>query len=903
MPTSPANPSSTTTLWYTSPANQWTSALPLGNGRLGGMLFGGPHSERIQLNEESLWSGGGGGVRPRSRLNPDAASTTLPKVRQLLLEGKIREAEKLANLGLLGTPQSMRHYETLGDIDISFDGIGDGCLAGPYRRWLDLSTATAGVRFVDAEDGTVYEREVFVSGVDDVIVMRFVARGSVGGEGKGAGRVGCQMRVHRRIRDEMGLNVAYERGWAERDGKLTFMTGTTGGGDDGIKFAAGLAVLDVVEGEVETVGEFLVVKHAKEVTVLCGAATSFGREEGEEPVDVVRKMSVDARRFTYPELRARHVKEWEKLYGGFEFELYPPPPPPVPPTTTLSDPNSFIATTIEHHDAATYDPSTLPTDLRLAHHRTHPSSSTSDPSFIALLVAYARYLLLSSSHPHHATLPANLQGIWNPHLSPPWGSKFTLNINLEMNYWFAYATGLGGCEDVLFDFIERIRADGERTAREMYGCHSGNVSGDGGKETQQEKTDEAKPWLVHHNTDLTADTAPQDRYPPASYWTLNSAWLCVQMLERYWYSLDAEFLVRKLPTLIGAVRFYLQTLQPLVVVDGVEYLVTNPSVSPENSYRTGSGREEGSMCVGPMCDFMVLRELFRGVIAAVESLGPERRKEAGVEEGFVREMKEVMGEFPPVKISERYEGTIQEWLYDHEQVEPGHRHVSHLFALYPGTAIHPPTAPGHEPVLWHAARKTLEDRLRHGGAGTGWSRAWTVCFFARLLDGEEVGKHMSEFGKGSLYENLMDAHPPFQIDGNFGVVAGVLEGVLQSHFVGGDGVREVWLLPALPQEWSCGKVRGLRIRGGWVVDMEWRGGKVRRVEVMAERVVGGVVRVRVRWDVERSGGGRLNVPERDEKSRPGRVEEIEGEEAIVRLEMGKGENCVFEVSWDDEEKE
>ena len=732
-----------------------------------------------------------------------------------MLDEHVEEAEKLANLGLVSTPQSQRFYQTLGNIEIYFDGGLDEYTNSSYQRWLDLDDAIAGVQF--SVNDTQIKRELFASAPDDVVVHKMTA--------EGGGKLSFQMRVNRQQDD---INTASDKSF-NRGGNAVFMTGAAGSSNP-IVFAAGLSAQ--TDGNLKTWGEFLVVDDATEAVIFFAAATTF-REP--DPVAAIEKTFENARKHTYEELRQRHVDDYQGIYNSCSLELGGP------------NSNNSVAT--------------LPTNERI----NATQAGATDLGLITLQFSYGRYLLISSSRP--GTLPANLQGIWNEDYESAWGSKYTININTEMNYWPAEITNLPILHHALFDHIEKVRVNGEVVAREMY-----NASG----------------WNVHHNTDIHGDAAPQDRYPPASYWTLTPAWLCTHILEHYMYNRNQTFLIEKLPTLNGAIQFYIDTLQPYTK-NGTNYLVTNPSTSPENYYITPSN-STGSMTVGPTCDFQILRELFTTYQKAVSTLPSSTIPS----QDFLNTLTSTLALFPPTQISTRYPGVLQEWLHDYEENEPGHRHISHLYALYPGTQIPPPGAPNHNSTLWTAARRTLELRLANGGAGTGWSRAWTINWYARLLNGSALADNVYEFFNQSVYGNLFDAHPPFQIDGNFGFTAGVAEGVLQSHFEGGggdgdgnDGVREVWLLPALPEVWGEGRVRGLVARGGFVVDLGWRRGRVRWVRLRSR--FGG--RVRVRFDVAGVGGGRVEGD--------GEGEEEEEEGAVV-LGTEEGGEYEFVVAWDDE---
>ena len=673
----------------------------------------------------------------QDRLNQNA-SQAVTEVRQLLVDEHVEEAEKLADLGLVSTPQSQRFYQTLGNIEIYFDGGLDSYTNGSYERWLDLDDAIAGVQF--SVNDTRIKRELFASAPDAVVVHKMTA--------ENGGKLSFQMRVNR-MQDN--INTASDKSF-NRGGNSVFMTGAAGASNP-IVFAAGLTAQ--TDGNLKTWGEFLVVDNATEAVIFFAATTTF-REP--DPVAAIEKTFAEARQYTYDELRQRHVDDYQGIYNSCSLELGSP------------NSNTSVAT--------------LPTNERI----NATQNGATDLGLITLQFSYGRYLLISSSRP--GTLPANLQGIWNEDYESAWGSKYTININTEMNYWSAEVTNLQSLHNPLFDHIEKVRVNGEVVARDMY-----NSSG----------------WVVHHNTDIHGDAAPQDRYPPASYWTLTPAWLCTHILEHYVYNQNQSFLIEKLPTLNGAIQFYLDTLQPYNR-NGTNYLVTNPSTSPENYYYTPANAT-GSMAVGPTCDFQILRELFNGYQHAVSTL-----PSGTVDPTFLETLTKTLARFPPPQISKRYPGVLQEWIHDYEEAEPGHRHISHLYALYPGTQIPPPGAPNHNETMWTAARRTLELRLQNGGAGTGWSRAWTINWYARLLNGTALADNVFEFFNQSTYPNLFDAHPPFQIDGNFGFTSGVAEALMQSHFVDSEdeGTREVWLLPALPEKWSEGHVKGLVARGGWV---------------------------------------------------------------------------------------
>ncbi|TCS15946.1 glycoside hydrolase family 95 protein [Caulobacter sp. BK020] len=704
-------------LWYRQPAQEWVEALPIGSGRMGVMVFGGVAAERLQLNEDTLWAGG-----PYDPANPEALKA-LPEIRALIDAGDYAKATDVANARFMAKPKRQMAYQTIGDLKLAFPGL-DG-QATDYVRELDLDGAIATTRF--AIGGTRYTRQVIGSYPDRVIAVRLTAD-----KGRAISvdlAFDCPLKSKPVSRVEGGDTLVLAGANESQEGipaRLTFECrvqvihkGGTLGAKDGVLSVAG----------------------ADEVLLLIAAATSYRRfdDVGGDPVAVNHAVLAKASAKSWPVLLAAHQADHRALFRRVEADFG---------TTTAA---------------------LKPTDERIK-----ASQTSDDPALAALYYQYGRYLLIACSRPGGQA--ANLQGVWNEKTSPPWGSKYTININTEMNYWPAEPTGLAECVRPLIDMVRDLSVTGARTAKVMY---------------------DARGWVVHHNTDLWRASGPIDG-AMWGVWPTGGAWLCKHLWDHYDYNRDRAYLAEVYPLMRGAALFFLDAL---VVDPKSGKLVTNPSISPENDHGHGS-----SLVAGPTMDQAIIRDLFTACIKAAAILDSDA--------AFSAQLTTARDKLAPYRIGK--DGQLQEWQedWDADAGDIHHRHVSHLYGVFPSDQIAIDTTP----KLAEAAKASLNTR---GDISTGWAIAWRLNLWSRLGDGDRAHRILSLLlGPERTYPNMFDAHPPFQIDGNFGGTSGMTEMILQSRN------DQIVLLPALPSAWPTGRLTGLRARGAVGVDVTWTRGRL-----------------------------------------------------------------------------
>lgn len=706
-------------LWYREPARDWNEALPIGNGRIGGMVFGRPSNETIQVNEDSVWYGG-----PMDRDNP-STKEKLGEIRELILQGRIHEAERLCKKAMSGTPHCMRIYQTLGNIGLDFD-LGNQEIT-EYERGLNLKEAVTYTRF--KADDTWYEREMFMSSPDEVCVMHLTASG----------------------KNKMNLDVLMTRNHMYDYSKKYTEDTTILGGNLGKGASDYVMMCKTItpDGQVEVLGDHIYVTDASEIFLLWSAGTTYRMSNLETEVyEILEK----AAKKSYEQLRKEHVEDYQKLFNRVKLEL--------------------VTSDIEAKE--------LPTDERLK----RVAEGIQDISLEKMYFDFGRYLLISCSRP--GTLPANLQGIWNKDIQAPWDSKYTININTEMNYWPAEICDLGECHLPLFELIKKMYPNGKKTARDMYGCRG---------------------FVAHHNTDLWGDTSPQDLWIPGTFWVMGAAWLCTHIWTHYEYTHDVAFLEEMFPIMREAALFFLD-----FCIDYKGHLCTCPSVSPENTFILPNG-EKGANHIGVTMDNQIMRDLFTQCNDAATILG--------VHDELDEQIREACKKLIPTRIGS--DGRIMEWCEEYEEKDKGHRHISHLYGLHPSCQI---TKDG-TPELAKAAELTLQKRLENGGGHTGWSRAWIMNHYAKLWDGEKAHENLRQLLIKSTLPNLFDNHPPFQIDGNFGSIAAMVEMIVQSD------AKRIVLLPALPSSWPDGKLEGVKVRGNARMNLTWENGKLIKAQICA----------------------------------------------------------------------
>lgn len=752
-------------MWYTSPASKWEEALPVGNGRLGAMVFGKTDEERIQLNEDTYWSGG-----PYSTV-VKGGSKSLPEIQKLIFGGEIIKAHKMFGRNLMGYPVEQQKYQALANLILKFAVTGE---PSKYRRWLNLASGVTAMEYTI--NGVTFQRTVFSSAPDQVIVVRLTAS-----KMKSVSFTASLRGVRNSQMSNYATDYFRMDGFGQDELVLTGKSADYMGIEGRVKYEARLKV--VPEGGKMTIDDTeLTVENADAVTLYFTAATNFisyndvsGDQHGKAEAYLKGIVSK-----SYDEILESAVKDYKKLFSRVTLDL---------PVTE----NSF-----------------LPTDVRLRKIQESP-----DPALAGLCYQFGRYLMISSSRP--GTQPANLQGIWNQDMNPSWDSKYTTNINTEMNYWPVETGNLSECAEPLIGMVKELTDQGSQVAREHYGCNG---------------------WVFHQNTDIWRVAAPMDG-PTWGTFTVGGAWLCTQLWEHYLFTRDTTYLRDIYPVIKGSVDFFMDFLIP---DPSMKYLVTNPSNSPENppkgnGYKYFFDEVTGmyyftTICYGSSIDMQILKDLFGDYCEAALLLKKDR--------DYTNKVGAAAKKLVPPQTGR--DGTLQEWTEDMDQLEKEHRHISHLYGLYPGNVI----SAGRTPEIAEACKKVLEQR---GDGGTGFSRAWKMSLWARLYDGNRANSIFKGYLKDQVYPQLFaKCYTPLQVDGSFGVTAGITEMLIQSH----EGVID--LLPALPSEWESGSFDGVCARGAFDISMKWKNGKILKVSVLSK--AGGICTIKPKTPVTVTYNGR-----------------------------------------------
>lgn len=716
-------------LIFNKPALQWEDAMPLGNGYLGAMVFGQTQKEMISMNEDSLYSGG-----PIERSNPNTLEH-LDEIRTLLMSGQIEEAQKRAPYYFYATTPHSTHYQPLGQVWLEFNhqNVQD------YQKVLNLQESLGTIEY--RCDDIEYQRECFVSYPDEVFVYKIKANQNQ--------KLNFSLYLTRRDMRPSRSGSYVDDIHIEKD--YLYLSGYNGNQENGISYTMATTVR-LKDGEVHQYGSRLVIENATEAIVYVVGRTSY---RSQNPLKWCQEQLDKVIIKSYEDLKNDHIQDYQYYFNQMDL-------------------------TLNTHE--------IENTMSIPERLQGMKDGQIDLDLIETYFHFGRYLLISSSR--EGSLAANLQGIWNGEFEPPWGSRYTININIQMNYWLAEKVGLSRLHLPLMELQKTMLPRGQKIAKEMYGCRG---------------------TCAHHNTDIWGDCAPSDYYVPSTLWPMGSLWLSLHIFEHYQYTHDKEFLLEYFPILKENALFFLDYM----FKDANGCYATGPSVSPENTYISQDG-QAATVCLSPSMDIQILREFFISYLQVIKELAIN---------DLEKEVKEHLEKLPPIQIGKH--GQIMEWQEDYDEAEIGHRHISQLFALYPGQQIQY----GETPELVLAAYQTLQRRLSHGGGHTGWSCAWIIHFFARLHKGEEAFDTLLKLLKNSTLDNLFDNHPPFQIDGNFGGSNAILEMLVQDY------VDKVYILPAISQRMPEGVLKGLRLKAGAILNMSWQDCQLTDIEILATRPI------------------------------------------------------------------